>query len=342
MSENISHTITFQAEKLEKPINLMDRNGDPRKSAYVSGLLHHTREYWHTLSSQKGRMYTPNIVRMWQAEGLMEKERIPQEQVEQERTKGKSVIFRREGFEARKHMAPEHMVTVMAGVEALADLAMSKHIYSVDYKRDSVLAAGLHDLNKDIEFRATRMTLTEEQHGYGQAGYDLAGNVSQQKLKIAGVPDRVIEWHQVVGHTSCPDIEKLVDTYKDIRNLPKDVLSKFMLHYVDDIVTNPNVIDPTITEDEYGNRLNALDRRCFQNENNPIYKNYNLAWQKDPRNQTGETAFGRQRRVGHLVEDVLAKSLRIEDPLTLPQVISVKIQENIQDVWDGTYPRHWR
>ena len=101
----------------------------------------------------------------------------------------------------------------------------------------------------------------------------------------------------------------------------------------DDIVTNPNIIDPSITTDEKGNALNALDRRCIQNENNPVYKNFNQAWKTDPRNKTGETAFEMQRRVGHLVEGKLAELADVENPLTLPEVIHKQMQNDILEHW---------
>jgi hypothetical protein len=229
----------------------------------------------------------------------------------------------------RKHMAPEHMITVMTGCKALGELL---GLEEQDI-RDLVLIGAVHDVNKDIEFKLVRAGINDPAAGYGQKGYDLAGDISEQKLRFAGVPEEIVEAHDKTGHASCPEVEKLLQDTVDKVLSPADVKA-LVLHYVDDIVTNPNIIDPALTEDDSGNRLNALDRRCIQNEHNATYKNFNIAWQTDPRNVTGETAFVMQRRVGHLVEARLASLAGVEDPLTLPAVIYAKMQKEIQEYWD--------
>ena len=286
----------------EESVNLLEKDNDPRKKAYVLKLALESREYWHTLASKKDEVYTPMIFRLHKAEGLMEK---------------------KPGGE-RKHMTPEHILTVMAGCVALA------RRLKLDEKdsRDLLLGATVHDVNKDIEYQLVRNSVDDPKTGYGQRGYDMAGVISKQKLGFAGVPRHIIELSAVPGHAACPDIEKMLKEKSESLS-PHDI-EKLVLHYIDDIVTNLNIIDPSITTDEKGNALNALDQRCIQNENNPVYKNFNQAWKTDPRNKTGETAFEMQRRVGHLVEGKLAG---VENPLTLPEVIHKQMQNDILEHW---------
>ena len=293
---------------LSNEVNLLKKDGDPRKKSYVLRLALESREYWHKFVGDGGKSYSPSIFRLFENEGLLDKK--------EDRT--------------RKYMAPEHIITVMMGCEALYDQFSEKITFLKNDKQSLILAAALHDVNKDIEFRAVKLTQKDEALGYGQAGYDLASDVSEQKLKFAGVPKEIIDLHNVVGHASCPKMEDILKNNFAV----EEIIKTLILHYVDDIVSNPNIIDPAISLDENGNRLNALDRRCIQNEKNSNYLDYNLAWKKDKRNLTGETAFAMQRRVGHLVEKKIADILGIDDPLALPAVIYKQIQKNIQEHWD--------
>jgi len=343
----------FERSQIDHPIDLLNRNGDPRKTSYVVGLFAKTRETWHKFSNLEGRSYSPTAARLLKAEGLLEPQldtesnpkELNSEEALKELSLGKSPRVRENHYEVRQHMAPEHIVTVMAGVEALGQMVYEnmpyvKYPYMLDLEKHHVerllLAAALHDLNKDIEFKATRLTLKDEDAGFGQAGYDLASDVSEQKLRIAGVPEKVIILHKAVGHTSCPEIEE------GLRHFSTGLVDELIIHYIDDIVTDPNIIDPSITVAKNGERLNALDRRCIQNESKAVYAKYNEAWKKDPRNKTGETAFAQQRRVGHLVENYLASLIDVKDPLTLPQLISERIKENMQRRWDqrGQKPKN--
>ena len=302
MAERLPHiTPKFESFSLSYPVNLLERDGDPRKAAYTVRTLMGIREYWHEINGR-----SPSIARLFQAEGLMEHKVVPAEDVSKAVNGGNSVKPRGDHYETRIHMAPEHLVTVIMGVEALTDIAQEQGFLDDNDRRTLLLAAALHDVNKDIEFTLTRMTINDETAGYGQAGYDLAGRISTQKLRFARVPEEVIDLHQVVGHTSCPDMEQQLTQANG--TIEPSLLRQLIMHYVDDIVINPNIINPSITTDEEKNRLNALDRRCIQNENNQTYKKYNQAWLTDQRNKTGETAFTMQRRVGHLEENLIAKA----------------------------------
>jgi len=308
MNEGL-HPGPEQKFNLTEPVNLLEKNGDPRKRAWVLSLALLVREDWHKMTGKRGEGYRPSIFRLMKAEGLFEKKDTGE----------------------RKHMAPEHMITVATGALALGKLLKEKIGLQDEDIQDLLLGGLIHDVNKDVEFRTVRLTMENESAGFGQAGYDLAGDVSEQKLRFAGVPEDIIKMHKMVGHASCPEIEEILEGKTELSE--KEVIKILILHYIDDLVTSPNIIDPAITSDENSNRLNALDRRCIQNENNPAYEKYNLAWQKDSRNKTGETAFRMQRRVGHLVETHLADLLGVEDPLTLPAVIYSQMQKEIQENW---------
>lgn len=315
----------FASDRLSEPVNLLVKDGDPRKTAYVRSIFLQARQFWLD-GFEDG--HVPMIYEMFDSEGLLVHEIVPEEAIHGEIAKGRSIKLRGGHYEARKHMVPEHMLTVMTGVSELAELLIDEGMLSENDKRDVIAAAALHDLNKSREFALVTETIENPEKGFGQAGYDQAGEELRQKLTEAKVPTEIIEIAQSVGHTSCPDLEEQL--VKSQSKMPSVLLKKLMLHYVDDIVTNPNIIDPELTFDDYGNAFNALDRRCLQNENNPKYQKYNHAWISDPRNKTGETAFMMQRRVGHLVESALANMLGLSDHLQLPAVIYDRIQQTIE------------
>ncbi len=314
------------------PIDTQHRDNDSRKTAFTIDLLHHHQD----------------ALRIYQSFGLMVK-------VDQK----------------RKHMAPEHMVTVIAGTQALGQLLFEGGILSDETKIfETESAAAIHDAGKELEFQlvtaaqkdtvvssdyqnilaqpniqiSDQQTFETKISEYfpqlvstvpkgirTQAAYDLAGSINELRLQAKNVSSDILKIQKMVGHSSCPEIETLIDSFDQLNDTQKQQsLQIFVLHYLDDLVTNPNIIDPQITTDAGNNRLNALDRRCLQNENNPKYQEYNLAWKNDPRNTTGETAFAMQRRVGHRVETFLANLLGVADPLTLPSLIDQRIKENIQ------------
>ncbi len=325
-----------------QPIDTQHKDNDSRKTAFAVDLM----------------LRHKNAVSIYQDFGLMVK--IPTSE---------TVIKK------RKHFAPEHMVTVIAGTQALGqlllendDLSDKSEIYEIEK------AAAIHDAGKELEFSLVNAALKEpilldeyknilnnpnikiadKETFYikiaefsskmdskipkgtrVQAAYDLAGDINDLRLKEKSVSLNLLKMQKMVGHTSCPEIEELIDSFNKLDSFKKQqTIQFFVIHYLDDIVTNPNIIDPTISENINGEKLNALDRRCLQNENNPKYQEYNLAWKHDSRNKTGETAFDMQRRVGHKVETFLANLLNIEDPLTLPSLIDNKIKNNIENNWN--------
>lgn len=278
------------------------------------------------------------------------------------------------GWERRKHFAPEHMVAVIAGTQALGQLLQERGHLSSDQVVETERAAAIHDAGKELEFvlvnaalkdrvdtkeydavlgspnikvtdkkllsamvnAAAKQMQAETPKGIrAQVAYDLAGDINELRLQERGVNSDLLAIQRMVGHASCPKTEEIVDSIERLEGVERQrALQILVMHYIDDVVTNPNIIDPAITVAN-GERLNALDRRCIQNANNPKYTEYNEAWQRDSRNKTGETAFVMQRRVGHKVEKVLADLLGIDDSLTLSEIIDSRIRSNIESNWNN-------
>lgn len=314
----------FPVEALDHEVNLQGKNGDPRKAKYTVHLFWQARQFWNP--TREGR--SPRlVVDLLADQNLFAHQVIEQAEVANEITKGKTVKPRNRRYEARQHMVTEHTMTVMAGVVALGQIAQEAELLGSQDILDLLVAAELHDFNKPREAQLVSESLNDPNKGYGQEGYDQAGKESKALLEKLRVPEKIIELTQSVGHTSCPEIDKKLV----FSPITPELLKKLILHYVDDIVINPNIIDPTVDKDG----SNALDRRCSQNENNPRYANYNNAWINDPRRLiNNETAFEMQRRVGHKVEEFLSFTLGVNNPSRLPQIINNRIQKNMQEVWD--------
>lgn len=342
-------------EKLQS-VDTQHKNSDSQKTAFTVDLMLHHKD----------------AVSIYQDFGLMVKIPIDDEiTAKKDIAWGHSVKTTKIGWERRKHFAPEHMVTVIAGTQALGQLLMECGILTNKTEVFEIeKAAAIHDAGKELEFSLVNAALKEpivlgeyknilnspnikignKEAFYAkiaefspkmdsktskgiraQAAYDLAGEINELRLKEKNISPDLLKMQKMVGHASCPEVEKMVDSFNKLDSEKKrQAIQIFVIHYLDDIVTNPNIIDPAITESVDGKKLNALDRRCIQNENNSKYQEYNLDWKLDPRNKTGETAFAMQRRVGHKVEKLLAGILGLEDPLLLPSLIDNKIKDNIK------------
>lgn len=333
---------------IEGPIDLLEKDGDPRKTAYFSGLaLHHSK-----------------AVSLWQEVGLMSKMALGDRDAEKDSRWGHSVRrVANDEYERRIHFAPEHMLTVMAAAQSLGELLLEKGHLDSENVYSVVEAAAVHDAGKEREYLSVTLALTasgeremkirleekdieisEAELGAmwrindpgvrAQKAYDLAGGWSEKKLREKGFSGESIALQKMVAHVSCPEIEVLLVSFDKLPQREKiKAIQKLVMHYIDDIVTNPNIIDAEITG-VGTDRQNTLNRRCEQNRQDIRYREYDHAWKKDPRNKTGETAFDMQERVGRMVEEKLAKLLGIEDPLTLPAVINERIVKNIEDNWE--------
>lgn len=164
----------------------------------------------------------------------------------------------------------------------------------------------------------------------GLAAYDVTEKENIKLLQKFGFSREVIEIQEMVAHHSCPEIERVIDRLKYMREGGELAILMLVMHYVDDIVINPNRIDPGIIV-ENGVRKNTLNRRIDQNRENLGYKEYNEAWRDH--NDKSETAFDMQERVGEMVEAKLAELLGVDDPKTLPALINERIALNIEINW---------
>lgn len=352
--------VTMSKGVVPEGVDLQNKDGDSRKTAYVVSILHQF----------------PNIIKAWKGIGLLKRVDIHDKKIaEKEADSGNSVKLRgKDHWVKRKHMAPEHMVTVTTGAVALVDLLVEKGVLE-DGSQKVIAEAGFsHDLGKEKEYwyaklaqecdsseqmksriKELGLTISDEQlstiwdkESKGERGlvaYDVAGDGIGDILRSAGVSLEAITIQNMVAHHSCPRIEQYLENYDDWigDNGGEHVVSKrerilsFVMHYLDDIVINPNKIDPEITK-VGDTRKNVLSRRMDQNRKNPGYADYNDAWKKH--SDRGETAFDMQERVGQMVESKLAEMLGVNDPLTLPALINERVEKNILDFASKFAPKN--
>lgn len=345
---------TIADDRLFNDIDLQSKDGDPRKTAYTVGWLHQF----------------PNVMRAWREVGLFKKVKIDNpEEAKKRAFDGESVKIRGVAgdlcYERRENMAGEHMVTVAAGAIALADMLVEKGVLSEGSQRIAAEASLVHDLNKkrqywfsklaqecsseeemeqrcsDMElpisdndlvriFQSKRLKKIDSRGERGLAAYDVTEKENIKLLQKLGFSREVIEIQEMVAHHSCPEIERVIDRLKYMREGGELTILMLVMHYVDDIVINPNRIDPGIIV-ENGVRKNTLNRRIDQNRENLGYKEYNEAWRDH--NDKSETAFDMQERVGEMVEAKLAELLGVDDPKTLPALINERIALNIEINW---------
>lgn len=180
-----------------------------------------------------------------------------------------------------------------------------------------------------IKQRYAKMFNSPDEGTRAIAGYDMASDVNELRLRAQGVRDRVIKIQKEVAFTSCPTIDKRISQYPSETNRGERALTTQMAvaHWCDDTHTNDKM-NPDIVE-EGGQRLNAIDTRTIAVFKIPRNKVLDEAWRSDFRSRNGEGAADMQRRVGHNVERFLARLAGVEDSLTLPAVVSSQIEENI-------------
>ena len=124
-------------EDTNQPVDTQHKDGDPRKTAFTVGLMHRHKQ----------------AVEIYQNFGLMVKVPITDEATaKKEAAWGHSVRSKGEGWEKRKHFAPEHMVTVIVGTQALGQLLQERGHLSSDQVTEIERAAAIHDAGKELEF----------------------------------------------------------------------------------------------------------------------------------------------------------------------------------------------
>ncbi|MDP3764320.1 MAG: HD domain-containing protein [bacterium] len=151
-----------------------------------------------------------------------------------------------------------------------------------------IIAAILHDWFKRNEREAVNK--------YGAEEYNKKAKESSQFLKEAGYYDDVILLTESVGHSSLSNI------------LGKDFIYQVM-HYIDDIT--------------FGNAVVSLDERIDELESAERYRELNESGKKL---FNGKTYFQVQREVGHIIENEIAKRLKVS-PEMIVSLIKRKLKE---------------
>lgn len=134
----------FEGDSVD-PVNLMKKDGDPRKTAYVVELL----------------LRNPEVVGLWQKVGLMRKTSLGEEAAIADSRKGHSVrnITKGEGdveFQRRLHNATEHMFTVTAGALSLVYRLIEKRHLVFGNIKTTIQAGLVHDSLKETEYWLAR------------------------------------------------------------------------------------------------------------------------------------------------------------------------------------------
>ncbi len=190
----------------------------------------------------------------------------------------------------------EHCLVEAARVEVLADLfGLSDQL-----KEDLRVAAALHDFFKKQE----KEIVTKE--GFSWMGFDISSSRATQLLEEQSKTDKgvrfssnVIRLVNSVGHvqSSLLEVQKMLN----FESLQPDQIAVLIMHYVDDYTVGSDWV-PEYSEGS----ISPLDMRMNKNEANP---RYSLLNEQGKEYFNGETTFQAQRRIGHLVEERLAKLL---------------------------------
>lgn len=212
----------------------------------------------------------------------------------------------------------EHCLVEVARVKVFAEkLQLAEEI-----KRDLILAAAMHDFFKKAE---------KEMAVGGKLDWELyerSGEAQTDYLVEAKVKPEIISLVNSVAHSSLVDMERLLEKDK----LTEEETARLVMHYVDDYTINDEWAKP-IEKNESGRELNDLDRRLDKAEQNPRYDQIN----KDGigRFREGETAYQAQRRIGHDVEERLARLIEEKTGETinskdLPVMVDQEIKRKIE------------
>lgn len=173
----------------------------------------------------------------------------------------------------------EHIVVEAEAVDVLAEaLGVSE-----EDRKNLVTAAMLHDVYKRKETELARKGTAADFVEQSEA-------LQSKWLRNLGYSDEIVELSESVGHPSLMRFQ----------NLDQILLIKKIIHYVDDITLN--------------NDLVLLDDRINYLETNTRYAEVN---------QQGMAIFGKpyftvQREISKKIEQEFAQKLGLEDPTQLP------------------------
>lgn len=184
----------------------------------------------------------------------------------------------------------EHML-----VEAEAADVLAEALGVPESERKNLYTAALsHDVYKKKEKEIVQQK--------GASGFDEAANLQSEWLRELGYPEDIIELTKSIGHTSLVRFQ----------NLDQVPLSLKIIHYVDDITQN--------------NDLVSLDQRMDALEANPRYTELN---------ERGIAIFGKpyltvQRKISKRIEKEFAEQIGLKDPTQIPLWIRNRIVSRIE------------
>lgn len=306
----------------ERLIDTQHKDGDPRKWPYLRSLIERHSQ----------------AIKIWHEFGSME------------RKPGKN--FEISGSMVRKHGAPEHMIGGAANCEALGQMLEEKGELDSNDICDVIDAVMVHDSGKPAEVGIIRAAMADDVSwdkveaviktieikgrdglivdikgkwtetmqpnvNKGERIYIaramIAGKVHKERLKQAGVSDRVIELQSATEYSSCPEVEDLVDNFDNLSaGERKLAIQKMMVHWIDDGMKE--------------SVMSTVDDRCeavFKKPDNIL-----LSEAYRQHNKGGESAKDIQIRVGHKVIDLLARLAGVE-PEELLSKVDERVRENM-------------
>lgn len=176
-----------------------------------------------------------------------------------------------------------------------ADVLAEKLGLSEETRNTLRVAALLHDVHKRKEIEKARKE--------GPSGFDESAKEQSLWLKSLNYSREVIDLTESVGHTSFKEF---------IENFDSIPIAKKIMHYVDDIVLNSDIVPLNI-------RVNAL-------EENPRYKELN---EQGRLVLGGRTYSEVQREISQKIEQEFAPKLGVENPSDIPAFIKKCIEIRI-------------
>lgn len=210
------------------------------------------------------------------------------------------------------------LVQVARGSELADALRLSTQI-----KKELMLAAQLHDVNKKDEITAARAAY-EKKASVWEA-FEQATQHKNAQLRVAGFSDAVIRLANAAPYGSIPEAELLLNK----EELEENDIAFLILHYIDDISIGDDWVKPAAEEDN--KTINQLDRRLRPPPTSTMHAQLN---EEGRIHFAGQTVWEAAYNVGRKIEERLAKMVSQEvgreiNPRALPEFIDQKIKASI-------------
>lgn len=313
----------------ERPVNLHQVDGDPRKMAAVRRLV---RKY-------------PDVIAYWHNSGI--DERVPV---------GGSEF----GVEKHKHGVLGHQFGGAMVAEAIGDLLIENGVLNEAQADKTVRANLVHDADKPTDMALITMAmggkdetgevswakveaigrntdlpnieevlaeLKTEYEEYFDKSKDVgervhvarafvAGRIHKERLAQAGFSPDIIDIQGSTEYTGCDEVDLLLDMYDQLPIArQKRVIQKCVICYVDNGMKESEIVP--VEE-----RTEAVFKKPINVALSTAYRGWN---------DKGETAEEKQNRVGRRIEAFLAELVRVE-PDKFLNVVEQRIQQNILQI----------